>query len=255
VSGYFAILKSKLSEGIITVHTYAAEASEEASTLLHSIADHLRTPLTAIARTAELGTMKSEVSTTDLEAISIHATAALELVDSYLMGLKLLQTQARLELEPVSVASTLSDTAHALDGLAKQYGIALELDIAGKYGPVMANPKGLKAALLSLGSTLLEGGPHIAGKRLTLAVHRTPHGIVTGLYGEFEDVSAKRWRKALELHGKAAQPFKALGGSGAGLFVADAILQAMATRLRVGRHLHQQGLATTLQSSEQLTFV
>jgi hypothetical protein len=60
----------------------------------------------------------------------------------------------------------------------------------------------------------------------------------------------------LQLCGKVRQPFTMLAGdSGAGLFVAEAILQAMEANLRVGKHSKNYGLATTLQPSQQLSLV
>jgi len=236
------------------VHEGNAIQSEEATRLLRSVAEQLKTPLATIARQAELGQLTGDPSVVDLTAIRAHASAALTLVDSYLLGLQLMREQASLQLEPVSVSSTLVETAHELEGFAKQYGAKLELQVAGRYEPVMAHPTGLKAALLALGFALLEGYP-MQGQCLTLAVHRTPHGIVTGLYGNYERLSTDTWRKALTLQDKAPQPFTALSGNGAGLFVADAIFRSMATKLRVGKHLNQQGLATTLQPSQQLSFV
>jgi hypothetical protein len=127
--------------------------------------------------------------------------------------------------------------------------------VAGRYEPVMAHPRGLKYALLSLGYALIEGYP-LTNQTMTLAVHRTPRGIVTGLYGDYEHINSQQWRQALALQGQARQPFRAISsGTGAGLFVAQTILEAMTTKLRVGKHLNQHGLATTLQPSQQLQFV
>jgi hypothetical protein len=223
--------------------------------LLRSVANQLKLPLTTIARQAELGQLTGEPALVDLAAVRTHATAAMKLVDCYLLGLQLLREQASLELEPVSVSSLLAEAAHELDGFARQYGTKLELHIAGKYEPVMTHRSGLKSALLTLGYALLEDYPVQQGQ-MTLAVHRTPHGIVAGLYGDYQQLSAAQWRKALELQGKAPQPLSALcSGSGAGLFVADTILRAMATRLRVGIHQRQRGFVATLQPSQQLRFV
>jgi hypothetical protein len=232
----------------------SATQSEEATQLLRSVAEQLKMPLSTIARQAELGQLTGDAGMVDLQSIRTHAAAALTLVDSYLLGLQLMRDQSVLQLEPVSVSSTLVDTAHELDSFARQYGTKLELHVAGRYEPVMAHPAGLKAALLALGYALLEGYPMRNG-RLTLAVHRTPRGIATGLYGDYERLNAVEWRRALLLRDKAPQPLTMLAGNGAGLFVADTIFQAMATRLRVGKHLKQQGLATTLQPSQQLSFV
>lgn len=228
--------------------------SQEAMQLLRSVAEQLKMPLSTIARQAELGQLTGELTAVDLGAIRTHAAAALTLVDSYLLGLQLMRDQTSLVLEPVSVSSLLVDTAHELSGFAKQYDAKLELHVGGRYEPVMAHSVGLKAALLALGYALLEGHP-MNGRRLMLAVHRTPHGIVTGLYGEYEHLNTEEWRKALALQGQARQPLAELSGNCAGLFVANTIFQAMSTRLRVGKHRNQQGLATTLQPSQQLSFV
>lgn len=231
----------------------------QAHNLLLSVAEQLKVPLTVIARQAELGQITGQVELTDAAAIRTQAAAALNLVDCYLLGLELQQGQADLQLEPVSISSTITDAAHDLYFFARHYNVEVEVQVQGRYGPVMSNPRGLRAALLSLGFALVEAqaaqdmhGP----RRVVLATHRTPHGIVTGMYGQYEALSAERWRMALGLAGKARQPLTAVtAGSGAGLFVADVILRSMESRLRVGRYQHQNGLAATFQPSQQLQFV
>ena len=233
----------------------------EAGDLLLSVAEQLKVPLTTIARRAELGQLTGQVELVDAALIRAQADAAIQLVDSYLLGLQLLREQTQLELEPVSVSSTLVDTAHNLEGLARQYGVQVELAVAGKYTPVMANARGLRAALLSLGFALIEAQaaqavPASGPRRITLATHRTAQGIVAGLYGDYDGLSTEAWRNALKLFGRAAQPLTSVtAGSGAGLFVADAILRSMSSGLRVGHFQHQNGLAATLQPSQQLQFV
>jgi hypothetical protein len=135
--------------------------------------------------------------------------------------------------------------------------VIIELEIGGKYGPVMGNYDGLKSALVSLGYELIEAqAAHTKSARLTLAVTRNAHGIVAGMYSAYEELQAEHWRRAIELCGRARQPFTALSaGSGAGIFVADTILQAMDARLRVGRYHKQCGLTTMLRPSPQLQLV
>jgi hypothetical protein len=234
------------------------EVRPEANELLVSVAQQLKVPLAIIARHAELGGL-ADGPGLDAATIATQADAALLLVDSYLLGLELLRTQTQLELEPVSVSSLLVDAAHELHGFARQYGVAVELETAGKYGPVMSNSRGLKAALLSLGFALVEaqaaGSEDVKPGRVLLAAHRTPHGIVAGMYGTTQAVTADAWRRAQALCGKAGQPFTALGSASAGLFVADTILRSMDSRLRVGHYSHRGGLAATLQPSRQLQLV
>lgn len=233
----------------------SADPELGATQLLRSIAEQLKVPLSTIARQAELGQLTGDICMSDLATMRTHATAALTLVDSYLLGLQLMHEQFELQLEPVSISSLLVETAHELSSFAAQHKTNLKISVAGKYEPVMAHAAGLKSALLALGYTLLEGYAVQAGSSLTLAVHRTPHGIVTGLYGNYERLSAESWRKALLLQTRAPRPLPSLSGNAAGLFIAEAILQAMATKLRTGKHHNQQGLATTLQPSQQLSFV
>lgn len=237
-------------------HQHALPAGPEAALLLQSIAEQLKLPLTNLARQVELGELQGGAAL-DLTAMRTQTAAALTLVESYLLGLQLAREQGQLSLEPVSVASTLTETAHDLRALAKHCGVELEVSIAGRYEPVMAHRSGLRAALLSLGYTLVESlGAQSRNRRLVLAVHRTQHGIVAGLYGGQEQLRPAQWRRALELCGKARQPYVGLtANSGAGLFVADSILQAMSARLRVGRHHKQSGLSVTLAPSRQLQLV
>lgn len=230
-----------------------------AESLLLSVAEQLKAPLTAIARQAELGQLTGQVELADAAVIRTQATAALTLVDSYLLGLDLMHRQTSLQLEPVSISSTITDAAHELSRFADHYNVRLEVEVQGKYGPVMSNPQGLRAALLTLGFSLVEAqaAQEMTGpRRVVLATHRTPQGIITGVYGQYEKLSAEHWRAALGLAGRARQPISALTFSnGAGLFVADVILRSMETRLRVGRFQHQNGLAATFKPSQQMTIV
>jgi K+-sensing histidine kinase KdpD len=239
----------------------ANAAGTEWGDLLSSVAEQLKVPLTVIARQAELSTLVGDATLLQPESVRVQADAALQLVDSYLLGLELLRGQTQLELEPVSVSSILVDTAHALTRFARQYGMDVEVEVAGRYEPVMAHARGLRAALLSLGYGMVES--HAAQQnhpghyaRLMLATHRTPHGIIAGMYGTGDAVRTAQWRAALRLLRRAPQPVTGIvAGTGAGLFVADTIFRGMATHLRVGVWQRQRGLAATLQPSQQLQLV
>lgn len=230
--------------------------------LLRSVAEQLKLPMTVIARQAELGTIGPSVAEAPalFAAIQTQSDVALRLLDGYLLGLELAEEQQVLALEPVSAAAMLADVAHDLHALAKLYGVALEVHIAGKYPPVMAHAGGLRAALLSLGYESIEAQAALSeeGHRggLRYAAHRTPHGVVAGLYGAFGTLHAAQWRAALALCGRARQAVPAFsGGSGAGLFVAETLFAAMDTHVRVGRFHKRMGFAATLQQSNQLQLV
>ena len=120
-------------------------------------------PLLQIARQAELG------QPSDLPAVRTTAESALKLIDSYLLGVRLsTEGQTALALEPVSVSSVLYDVATDLTAAAQFYGVQLDLKVAGRYGPVLANRQALKSALTSLGMALIESLPALDAKRLSL---------------------------------------------------------------------------------------
>lgn len=243
--------------------------------LFLTMAEELKLPLQHIARQAELERMRcrnaSEIVADALSDIhdahdkpmrDIQASAdmSLQLLDSYLLSLRLgLEPAARLGLEPVSLSSVLHDTAGELRYIAKNYGVTLQLHVQGRYGPVLANRQALLSALVALGYSLIEALPSNGvgkNRRLQLATHKTKHGIVAGVYGELDGLTPQMFRRAKQLQGHARQPLVGtMPGSGAGVFVADAILAAMASRLRVGRYQKLPGFAVTLASSEQLQLI
>lgn len=223
--------------------------------LLLNVAEELKLPLLQIARRAEQGQLSGK---TDLATIQTTADNALRLLDSYALGVRLSMDTQLLEVEPVSVSSVLYDAGQELDSLAKSYGVGLELSISGRYGPVMANRQGLQAALVSLGSALIEALPALEGPqlKLQLATHRSRYGIVAGLYADTKQLTAHALERGRLLQPGSRQPLLTLSHtSGAGIFVADALLSAMQLNLTASRHQGLYGLGTVLQPNNQLQLV
>jgi hypothetical protein len=233
-------------------------ASDKQERLFMSLAEELKLPLQQIARRAELGLLMGE-DKRDFEYIQVSADNTLQLLDSYLLSLRLAaEPDERFAVEPVCVSAVLHEARQQLTKTAKQYGVGLELIIQGNYEPVMAHRYALKAALVSLGYTLIEALPAMGSEQLLLhlAAHRTKNGIVAGMYCEAEELTPQVLRCAKELGGSARQSIVSLSpASGAGVFIADAILAAMSSRLRVGRYRKLPGFAVTLLPSKQLELV
>lgn len=228
--------------------------------LFLAMAEELKMPLQHIARQAELQQLSpSHLSVAGLQDIQASADMTLQLLDSYLLSLRLsLHPDVGLRLEPVSLSAVLHDTAAELRHVAGAYGVDLELHTQGRYEPVLAHRQALQSALVALGYAVIEALPAagVRNQHLRLATHRTRTGIVAGVYGELDGLTPQLYRRGRQLHGHARQPLvTVLPGSGAGVFVADAILQAMSSRLRVGRYMKLPGFAVTLPASEQLQLV
>jgi C4-dicarboxylate-specific signal transduction histidine kinase len=225
--------------------------------LLLTVLEQVKLPLMNIARRAELAGLTMEPA--GLETIRVTADAAVQLLDNYLLGVQLADKGSNIfETEPVSVAAVLHDAGNQLRPLAKAYGVRLDLQIDGRYGPVMAHRRGLQAALVSLGYALVEALPaqETPQLQLRLSAHRCRYGIVAGLYCEAGQVTAQALRLGRQLYGRARQPLNTLShSSGAGVFVADAILHAMQTRLTVSHHRHMHGLGAVLPLNRQLQLV
>lgn len=225
--------------------------------LLSSVAEQLKVPLSVIARQAELAQIGAKAGA-EFEPIGAAANAALSLVDSYLLGLRLIREQGRLPLEPVSVPMVLCDVAHELQCYGKAYGVDLDLQARSRCVPAMAHREGLRAALLSVGFEIIEAHTQQTDgsrTRLVLEAHPTTRGIATGMYGAQPRMSLGEWRKSRHLAGRARQPVAKLApGSGAGLFVADVILQAMFSGLRPSKYRSEYGVSALLMPSQQLTF-
>lgn len=223
--------------------------------LFLNIAEQVKLPLYQIAREAEISRMTGNI---DLPSIENTAHDALRLLDNYVLSVGLEIDYQELLIEPVSIASVLYDTGQQLDSMAKRYGIELELNIAGRYGLVMAHRHGLESALVSLGSALIEALPALGDSqlKLQLATHRCRYGIVAGVYTNTGQLTNEVIRQGRRLYGRARQPLASLTHTaGAGFFVADALMKAMHLQLRTSRHQRLYGLGAVLQPSRQMQLV
>lgn len=227
--------------------------------LLLSVAEQIKVPLLQIARQAELSrSLHGSASLDDLLRMQTTAEASLALIDNYALAVRLNLESKSIANEPVSISAMLYDVGTKLNQYASSYGVSIDIHIAGRYGTVMANKQGLQAALVSLGLSLIEALPAQESPQLTLrlATHKCRYGVVAGLYTDSESLTSEAVRQAQRLHGQSRQPLLGITHtSGAGVFVADALLAAMQMRLRASRHHKWYGLGAVLQPNNQLQLV
>lgn len=223
--------------------------------LLLSVVEELKSPLLQVSRLAELGQLTNQPN---LKQIQTSTQSALQLIDNYSLGVRLAQNPQILDLDTTSVSAILYDASQELDALAKAYGVKLELNVGGRYGPVMANRQALKAALTSLGAALIEALPALEAPqlKLQLATHSSRYGVVAGVYTDSKQLTNNALQNGRKLQATSRQPLINLTyTSGAGVFVADSILKSMNLKLRASRHQGLYGLGTILQSNNQLQLV
>lgn len=222
--------------------------------LLRALAEQLKLPLLQIARSAELARESGDIEA--LASITHIAETALGLVDGFLLSAER-HAQEMLELEPVSVASILNDTAHKLAPLAKQNDCDIEVSLHGRYGPVMGHQESLESAFMLLGYSMIEARTAEQQRhRVLLAAHKSANGLVAGVFDNQPGLTADMFRRGRALYGTARQTMPAASAAnGASVFVADALLKAMEAPLHIARHNKLTGLAATLLPSAQTQLV
>jgi hypothetical protein len=226
--------------------------------LFTTLAEQVKLPFITVKHAAEL--LRAHPNKDELErllqTIALTSSSALKLIDSYLLSVQL-QTESRLNLEPVSLSSVMYDTANSLEAYAKAHDCEIELRLMGKFGPVMARRDVVQSALESLGYSFIDAASKPdAPTKITLAVRRTKSGMSTGIYSDVSKLNSGLLKQARVLKGVARQPLGDFSaGSGAGVFVADALFDFFDTTVRVARFENLFGLAAHLQPSLQLNLV
>ncbi len=226
--------------------------SEPRERLLAALAEQLKLPLLQIARGAELVAVGSKTHSN----IAYTADVALRLIDGYILSIA--PTQTELQLEPVSISAVLQDTAHRLAKLASQYDCDLQISLSGRYGPVMANRRNLEVAFMMLGYSFIEAQQHDEEKhpRVLLGAHKSAGGLVAGIFGSQSSLSTDMFRRGKMLYGNVRQPLAgSSAANGAGIFIADSLMQSMASPLKLAKHQKLTGLAATLIPSHQLNLL
>ena len=164
----------------------------ESLDLLKVVAEELKRPLIEIARASELATLIGQSSLeTVVATVGTSANTALDLIDSYLLGLQLAGQQQILELEPISIGSVLYDTAHDLNQFAKTYNASVQLSFKKTQRSVMAHGGGLHAALVNMGKVIIESQAEQNTTKaiINLGIHNYAGLIVTGVYSDIEPIT------------------------------------------------------------------
>jgi hypothetical protein len=224
--------------------------------LFKAIIEQLKLPLLHIARKSESAKYGSEVSYNDINSI---AEMSIKMIDSYLLTSGQ-NSQISLDLEPVSISSVLNSAANNLSNLAKLYNCNVELRMAGKYEPVMTNRAKLEAAYTMLGYSFIEANVanNEGSKRgsVLLTGYRTSKGLVAGVFSPEIEVTNQILSRSLSNFNNSKQVLPEISqSSGAGIIIANSILNDLANKLRVAHYKKLSGLGANLISSRQMQLI
>jgi len=212
--------------------------------LLINIVEHLKLPLINIS-------LKSEVA--NLSDIKSLADNSIRLIDGYILGLNIAQHQ--LDLEPVSVSEVLSDAAHNLSKTAKLYNCNLNLNIEGKFVPVMSSKIEMESAFTLIGQTIIESNTN-TNNEIFISAYKSGDKIVAGIFTGDLKITNETLRKAIVSAGKVSQGLPDFSHSPVtGVYAADLILTRLASRLQVFHHNNLSGLAGNFMPSRQLSLI
>jgi len=228
--------------------------------LLAALSDDLSLPLLQIKTGLEAVNKDNAAQLKAMaQVLEANAEAGLQLIEAYRTALQADQTNT-LELEPVAVGAVLEEVAQCLEPYAKSYATKLEVDVIGRFTPVLAHKASLVVAMQSLGASIIRAQAAQSRRkqyRVVFGAHRAPDNLITaGVFSATDGISDQTLRAARSLVGKARQPAAVLPpGSVSGVLIADMLCSAMWQPLRQAAHRQLHGLATAVPLSKQLQFM
>src|SRR5262249_20043493 len=169
-----AIENVRLFDEIQDKSRQLAEASQHKSQFLANMSHELRTPLNAIIGVSEMlledaRDLKRKDAIEPLERILRAAQHLLALINDILDLSKIDAGKMDVHLESVDPAPLIEEIAATIRPLAEKKGNRVEVDCAAGLGPVRADPKRLRQALLNLAANAAKftdnGTIRIAGDR------------------------------------------------------------------------------------------
>ncbi len=214
---------------------------EQAKRLFMALTEQLKTPLTQIARLSELAKINN-YTRESLKEIESSSLAALSLIDSYMLNNRINLGQQIISFEPLSAPLILQEVAHELEPMASQYNCKLVIKNIGKSPPIMANSKALRVAMASLASVFIEASQNSSKKKrqVSLVTKKESEGVLTGVFTKNEVLNAKVLANAQKLYGQAKMPIPNLANTGAGIFIAESLIESLSAQLKFSRYLNQQ---------------
>lgn len=230
--------------------------------LLVALSDDLALPFLQVKSSVELAAANNfDLSTVVEQAktISLTAETGLQLVEAYRLLLRS-EEMLNIPFEPVAIGAVLEQVAHRLSSYASQYATEIQVDIQGRFAPVLANQESLGMAIEVLGASLIRAQSaqeHQENHRIVLGAHRSSDGLLAaGVFSNVHGLSDKSLRAARSLVGQARQPLPAIPpGAASGILVADMLCATLWQPLRTAAHRSLGGLATNLPISKQLQLI
>ncbi|WP_295850885.1 PAS domain-containing sensor histidine kinase [Tardiphaga sp.] len=220
----------------------AEEANQTKSKFLANMSHELRTPLNAIIGFSEImgsgmfGTLGSDKYQEYCTDILTSGHYLLEVINDILDMSKIEAGRMKLDLEPLDLAQTLSESLRVVSGRANDKNLTLSADIQA-YTPVVADRRAIKQILVNLLSNAVKFTPD--GGRITVRSRVLRDSVVLMIADSGIGIaphSLKRLGRPFEQ--VESQLTKTYHGSGLGLAIAKSLTSlhggSMRLRSRLG---------------------
>jgi len=216
--------------------------------VMRNIAEDIKLPLQQIIADVQVGKLTNQINP---DYIETTADAAIKLLDSFIISTQIYNGQRELELEPVSVAAVMQDTAHYLYKFASMNNCELQI-INKRKSLAMANVTALQAALVGLAHSFITAS---TGKKelITFTVDKKTQQINAGIFSTNTRFLEEDLHQIRRLKGKARQLVPHFShASSAGILIADTLFASMNAPLKSSR---SHGLVAGLLQSQQLAIL
>lgn len=220
---------------------------------LDSLVRELKRSLVLIARQAELDKVRPKEK--NLQSIQQTAENTLKLIDSYLLMAQSEYGQQLLPVESFGVGSVIYSVAEEIRPAAKKDNIDIVLNVNDAL--VMANPKGLEAAIwclsdMVLAQTLSKKNNHV----IEINTKRSAKDVKISVLSRSMNVKNSDLQKARKNLGKIHMALSSSSSeSGVRLAIASLLGESLGTRLKAVRSNTAQGIGFDLALSKQLQLV
>jgi signal transduction histidine kinase len=215
--------------------------------LIGDVSHELRTPLTAIKGSME-GLMDGVLPATHETFQQIHAEADRlnRLVDD-LQELSRVEARAyKLDLRPLDVSSLVRTVTKRLAPQFESKSISLELDLVTDLPRVFADEDRIIQVLTNLTGNALQYTPE--GGRITIGAHRIDHEVRITVHDTGIGIPAEHLSNIFDRFYRVdkSRSRRAGGGSGIGLTIARALVEAQGGRIWAKSAGEGQGSSFTL---------
>lgn len=245
--------RERLHHQLQAAKDQAEEANRAKSTFLATMSHEIRTPMNAVIGMLELALTRANQGHWEREPVEVaydSAKSLLTLIGDILDVAKIESGRLTLMPERARLRELVESVARVFDGLARQKGLELKLEIESEVScDVFIDPLRFKQILSNLVSNaikftdqghvrILVGGERLAGDRVSLAVTVEDSGI---------GISSSDQVQLFEPFSQVSQSSQASrGGTGLGLTICRKLAEMMGGSVRLES---QPGLGTRVSVS------